>query len=107
MENIFDKVDLSEMIRLGQLLDDKGIPYDVRPRFNGLQIVVPSIKAYMANEKCSISAVCFDGSYGSANGLIEVYAPQLNAGVEGNLDADEALSYIEDTMAGISRGSCG
>ena len=68
-------------------------------------MAVPSLKALENGEKTALSVICHNGSYGHENGLIEIYAPGLNVGVEGYLTAEEAYEYIKDTLNGISRNS--
>ena len=108
-EGMFSKVDLTEFNKVCGLLDKEGINYQSKPRCGGMGLAIPDYEtfstAYDGNR--TVSVICFDGSYGSQNGLLEIYAPGLNEGVEGYLNAEEALSYIKDTLNGISRNSCG
>ena len=107
MFNLFGPVDLTEFNRFRSKLDDEGIPYEVGERFDGMQIYIPNASEFTIEHNGSrvISIVCCSTSYGGANGLMEVYAPGLNEGVEGYLDADETYEYVKDTLNGISRGS--
>lgn len=105
-------VDLGEMDKLKVMLNDNGISYDESEdlELGGLHLFVPSEEAYTGEHmdgNRGISVICNRCSYGGTKGLLEIFAPGLNEGVEGYLNAEETLSYIQDTLAGISRGSVG
>ena len=111
MFNPFEKpLDLSEFVELKHLLDEDGIEYEEQTRNGGMQLCIPDIESFSTvhnNENRSISVICTPYSYGGSLGLLEVYAPGLNTGVEGYLSASEMIEYVKDTLNGISRGSCG
>ena len=102
-------VDLTQFQKLCFMLNDANIGYDTGARLGGMALTIPSEKAFSLKHdgNRTISVICNSGSYGREQGLLEIYAPGLNEGVEGWLDADEAFSYIKDTLNGISRNSCG
>lgn len=104
----FKKVDLKEFESLCTMLVREGIPFSVKERFGGRSLAIPSHKELSnAPGSRTISVICFEGSYGSNDGLLEIYAAGLNKGVEGYLTAQEAFEYIKDTLNGISRHSDG
>lgn len=105
----YKSVDLTEFNKLCKMLLKNDIKFEFKPRLGGMSLAIPNYKTFSTehNGNRSISVICFDGSYGSENGLLEIYAPGLNEGVEGHLTADEAFEYIEDTLEGKTRNSCG
>lgn len=108
-ESIYGKVDLTEFNKLCEMLNKEGIDYQSKPRLGGMSLAIPDYETFSTHHdgNLTVSVICFDGSYGSRDGLLEIYAPGLNEGVEGWLSAEEALDYIKDTLNGISRNSCG
>lgn len=108
LDEIYGPVNLSEFNKLVELVKAEGIPYETRSRLGGMQMMIPTIDAYVnETDERRISIVLFNGCYGGENGLMKIFAPGLNKGVEGFLNAEQALDYIKDTRAGISRGSIG
>lgn len=106
-KDLYKDVVLTELPKLLKLMNSKDIPYDIQGHNGGVCIQIPSRQAFDACEKTAMSVICHNGSYGHEQGKFEIYAPGLNEGVEGWLDAEEAFSYIQDTLNGISRGSNG
>lgn len=106
---IFKEVDLTQFESLCDKLREKGIEFEAVSRLGGKSLAIPSYAEYSMEHdgNRTVSVICFDGSYGSDDGLLEIYAAGLNEGVEGYLTAEQAFEYIEDTLNGISRGSCG
>ena len=104
----YKSVDLTEFNKLCKMLGKRGIEFEFKPRFGGMRLAIPNYEAFSTEHdgNRTVSVVCFDGSYGSENGLLEIYAPGLNEGVEGHLTADEAFEYIKDTLEGKTRNSC-
>ena len=102
-------VDLTQFQKLCFMLNDANIGYETKARAGGMSLAIPDYKSFSTDHdgNRTVSVICFSGSYGGEQGLLEIYAPGLNEGVEGWLDADEAFSYIKDTLNGISRNSCG
>ena len=97
-----------EVSKLMDLLRKNEVPFDIRNVSDGVQIVIPGREAWdFETDERRISVVSFTGTYGFERGLLEIYAPGLNSGVEGFLDAEKAYEYIADTRNGISRGSTG
>ena len=104
----FKEVDLKEIESLCTMLVREGISFSVKERFGGSSLAIPSHKELSREPgNRTISVICFEGSYGSDDGLLEIYAAGLNKGVEGYLTAQEAFEYIKDTLNGISRHSDG
>ncbi len=106
---LFNQVDLKEFESLCEKLEQKGIEFETIERFGGKSLAIPSYDEFSTahDGNRTISVICHEVSYGSDDGLLEIYAPGLNEGVEGYLTADEAYDYIEDTLNGISRNSVG
>lgn len=102
-------VDLAQFQKLCFMLNDAKIEYETVARMGGMTLAIPSTKAFSLEHdgNRTISVICHSGSYGREQGLLEIYAPGLNDGVEGWLTADEAFDYIKDTLNGVSRHSCG
>lgn len=112
MENSLDKIygkwHSEEVPKLVGMLIAAQIPYEIQDANGGKHIWIPNEDTYCAElDERRISVISFHGSYGGERGLLEIYAPGLNSGVEGYLDAKQAFDYIVDTRNGISRGSCG
>ena len=108
LDMIFGKWHSEEVSKLVNMLIAAQIPYEIQDECGGKHIWIPSADVYRAEQdERRISVVSFNGTYGGADGLLEIYAPGLNAGVEGYLNAKQAFDYIVDTRNGISRGSCG
>lgn len=112
MENSLDKIygkwHSEEVPKLVSMLVAAQIPYEIQDDWGGKHIWIPSKDVYCAEQdELRISVVSFNGTYGGERGLLEIYAPGLNNGVEGYLDAKQAFDYIVDTRNGISRGSYG
>lgn len=102
-------VDLTQFQKLCFMLNDAAIDYEPYAQMGGMGLAIPSCKAFSTEHdgNRTISVICHSGSYGREQGLLEIYAPGLNEGVEGWLTAEEAFDYIKDTLAGKSRGSAG
>ena len=102
-------VDLQQFNKLCFMLNDAKIDYETEARLGGMGLAIPDNKSFSTRHdgNRTVSVVCHSGSYGREEGLLEIYAPGLNNGVEGWLTAEEAFEYIKDTLNGISRGSCG
>ena len=107
MFDMYQEVKLTELPELVKKLSEAGITFDACGNLGGINFQIPSREAFNKGEKCAISVACHNGSYGHEKGLFEVYAPQLNVGVEGWLNAEETFEYIQDTLKGILRGSIG
>lgn len=80
----------SEIMKLYELLKQKGISFDIRWRLGGIQIMYPS------KDDTICSAICFPGSYGYEDGLIEIMGLVENNydSVEGYLTAEEVFQRI-------------
>ena len=102
-------VDLTQFQKLCFMLNNKPIKYETKAMMGGMGLCIPSCEAFSTEHdgNRTISVICHSGSYGREQGLLEIYAPGLNDGVEGWLTAEEAFDYIKDTLAGKSRNSCG
>jgi len=101
-------VDLSvNFDKLVAMLVAEGIPFETGELHGGKDIKIPNREAWTNKEDKAISVVCHPYSYGGDAGLLEIYVPSLNEGVEGFLDAEYTLEYIKDSLKGISRGSIG
>ena len=112
MENSLDKFygkwHSEEVPKLVGMLVAAQIPYEIDDDHGGKHIWIPSSDVYdTGTDERRISVISFNGSYGGERGLLEIYAPGLNNGVEGYLNAKEAFDYIVDTRNGISRESYG
>jgi len=108
LDMVFGKWHSEEVPKLVSMLVAAQIPYEIQDHLGGKHIWIPSKDVYCAEEdERRISVVSNNCTYGGENGLLEIYAPGLNEGVEGYLNAKEAFDYIVDTRNGISRGSCG
>lgn len=80
-------IDQTEMMKLAFGLRDRGIEFNARSFFDGLQIVVGD----------DWDAVCHNGSYGHEKGLIEVMGlPQCEDDVIGWLTAEEVLKMVDE-----------
>ena len=81
-------IDQTEMMKLAFGLRDRGIDFNARSFFDGLQIVV---------EDGDWDAVCHSGSYGHEKGLIEVMGlPQCEDDVIGWLTAEQVLKMVDE-----------
>ena len=81
-------IDQTEMMKLAFGLRDRGIDFNARSFFDGLQIVV---------EDGDWDAICHSGSYGHEKGLIEVMGlPQCEDDVIGWLTAEEVLKMVDE-----------
>lgn len=102
-------VDLQQFSKLCFMLNDAKIHYETYARLGGMSLAIPDYKSFSTEHdgNRTISVICNSGSYGGEKGLLEIYAPGLNDGVEGWLTAEEAFEYIKDTLNGISRESFG
>lgn len=81
-------IDQTEMMKLAFGLRDRGIEFNARSFFDGLQIVVGD----------DWDAVCHNGSYGHEKGLIEVMGlPQCEDDVIGWLTAEEVLKMVDES----------
>lgn len=108
LDMVFGKWHSEEVPKLIGMLAAAQIPYEVEDLHGGKHICIPNNDVWSAGtDERRISVVSNNGSYGGERGLLEIYAPGLNSGVEGYLNAKEAFDYIIDTRNGISRGSCG
>ena len=109
MDFLFKNVDLEEFESLCEMLAKEGIGFETKDRCGGKSLAIPSYSEFSTDHdgNRTVSVICFDGSYGCDDGLLEIYAPGLNDGVEGYLTAQEAFDYIRDTLNGISRHSDG
>lgn len=105
----YKSVDLTEFNMLCKMLSKNDIKFEFKPRLGGMSLAIPNYETFSTEHdgNRTVSVACFDGTYGSENGLLEIYAPGLNKGVEGHLTADEAFEYINDTLEGKTRNSCG
>ena len=105
----FKPVNLTEFNKLKDMLDKYGIKYETEPRAGGRALAIPNYEAYSVKHdgNRTVSVICFNGTYGFEQGLLEVYAAGLNDGVEGYLTAEQAYEYILDTLAGKTRNSIG
>lgn len=86
MLNAPQKIDLSEMDKLANGLDEKNIPYVRKTCFDGEQIVCDSW-----------DAICHRGSYGHEQGLLEIMGSIVRNDeddVEGYLSAEDILSRL-------------
>lgn len=80
-------IDQTEMMKLAFGLRDRGIEFNARSFFDGLQIVVGD----------DWDAICHSGSYGHEKGLIEVMGlPQCEDDVIGWLTAEEVLKMVDE-----------
>ena len=102
-------VDLAEFQKLCFMLNDESIKYETKAQLGGMGLAIPSFEAFstVAYHRNRSIYIMHSGSYGREQGLLEIYAPGLNQGVEGWLTAEEAFDYIKDTLAGKSRNSFG
>lgn len=86
-------VNMDEMHKLVRLLAKANIPFEIRARKIGGECIWQIFSPSYAN--CDVDAVCFEGTMGYENGLIEIMSNKL-ADVRGHLTANEALSYFAD-----------
>lgn len=80
------------ILRLANLCSAEGIPFVVRPLFNGLQLVCPELETW------ELDVICHDYSYGHDSGLVEVagaICENDDDTVEGYLDVEEAFERIK------------
>ena len=84
---------MSEMSKLVALLETAHVPYETRPHWSGtIQVGYPNFE----NRVCD--AVCFPGSYGYSEGLLEIMGlvdeKEIGDSVEGHLTATEVFQRI-------------
>jgi len=84
---------MNEMSKLIALLEDAHVPYETRPHWSGsIQVGYPNF------ENCICDAVCFPGSYGYSDGLLEIMGlvdtEEVGDTVEGWLSAVEVFQRI-------------
>ena len=84
---------MNEMSKLIALLETAHVPYETRPHWSGtIQIGYPNFE----NRVCD--AVCFPGSYGYSEGLLEIMGlvdeEEVGDSVEGHLTATEVFQRI-------------
>ena len=95
---IEDGRDLTQLNKLEQYLKDNNIPYERIDKDDGVmdwhQICVPN---HTTQEK-EWDVICHKGSYGSEEGLLELYGtigdPNAEDSVEGWLTADDVIARI-------------
>lgn len=88
------------ILRLANLCSAEGIPFVVRPAFDGLQLVCPNPDVW------DFDVICHGGSYGHEQGLLEVMGAICNAyddDVEGYLDVEEVFERIKKYY---KKGAC-
>ena len=86
---------MNEMSKLIALLENAHVPYETRPHwFDTIQIGYPNFE----NTVCDV--VCFRGSYGYEQGLLEIMGlvdeEEVGDTVEGYLTATEIFQRIYD-----------
>lgn len=86
-------VNMDEMHKLVRLLAKADIPFEIRARKLAGEYTWQICSPSCAN--CDVDAICFRGTMGYENGLIEIMSRKL-ADVRGYLTANEALSYFAD-----------
>ena len=84
---------MNEMIKLITLLEGAHVPYETREHWRGtIQVAYPSFE----NTICDV--VCFPGSYGYEQGLLEIMGlvdeEEVGDTVEGYLTATEVFQRI-------------
>ena len=84
---------MNEMSKLIALLENAHVPYETRPHWSGsIQVGYPNFE----NTVCD--AVCFPGSYGYSDGLLEIMGlvdtEEVGDTVEGWLTAVEVFQRI-------------
>lgn len=84
---------MNEMSKLIALLETAHVPYETRPHWRGtIQVGYPNFE----NKVCD--AVCFPGSYGYGQGLLEIMGlvdeEEVGDTVEGYLTATEVFQRI-------------
>lgn len=80
---------MNEMGRLAEMLTAMEIPHVVLPKRGGLQLLYPR----MGDWVCSV--ICFDGSCGYEDGLLEIMGLTHNGdSVEGYLTAEDVFVRI-------------
>ena len=79
------------ILRLADLCSSEGIPFVMRPLFNGLQLVFPEFDTW------ELDVICHDYSYGRDSGLVEVAGAicENDDTVEGYLDVEEVFERIK------------
>ena len=80
------------IMRLADLCEREGIPFVVRPAFDGLQLVCPELETW------DFDVICHRGSYGHEQGLLEVMGAICNSvddDVEGYLSVEEVFERIK------------
>lgn len=84
---------MNEMSKLIALLEAAHVPYKTRPHWSGsIQVGYPNFE----NTVCDV--ICFPGSYGYEQGLLEIMGlvneEEIGEGVEGYLTATEVFQRI-------------
>jgi hypothetical protein len=78
-----------EMLKLAEMLTAAEIPHVTFPRRDGLQLLYPGRGDWI----CSV--ICFDGSYGYEEGLLEIMGlTHCGQSVEGYLTAENVFERI-------------
>lgn len=94
-------VDLTELNRLEWYLQDHGIKYDrIDQKRTALLTERHQLIVYDANGDRAWDAICHWGSYGCAQGLLEIYGAIVNIEVDGDsvvgyLTADDVIKRCE------------
>lgn len=80
------RINQNEMMALASGLRERGIEFEIRSSFDGLQICCDGW-----------DAICHSGSFGHERGLIEVMGlPQCDDDVIGYLTAAEVLAMVDE-----------
>ena len=80
------------ILHLANLCSAEGIPFVVRPLFNGLQLVCPELETW------EFDVICHDCSYGRDSGLVEIAGAICENDydtVEGYLDVEQVFERIK------------
>lgn len=82
---------MTEMQKLVTLLDEEHIPYEISEIYGTAQVFYPSIKSHVCD------AICHSGSYGYADGLLEIMGLTKTDedDVEGWLTAEEVFNRMK------------
>lgn len=88
---------MTEMEKLCEMLEERGIDFELRSLHGGPQIMCP------CTDNKVIDAVCHWGSYGGSQGLLEILS-NYEKDVVGWLTADEAIKYFEEAWEKIEEG---
>lgn len=81
----------SEIILLGQMLQERKIEHEQRDLYDGYQIIVP-----LPEPTKEISVIEHQCSYGSIMNLLEIWA---DGSIQGYLSAKQTLKIIERVKA--------